>query len=173
MHAVLAVIELRRGDLAAAASTSPPVPPPARSSRTSTRAPKPPWPWHKITEARDGPAAALGHLRQLCADLQDRPGLLVADLALAPWLARTARAAGDGGLAASAASAAQALADDHPGFPALAAAAAHSRGLASRDPARLAQAATQHPDSWARASPPKTSASCTLARATGIRPSVT
>jgi hypothetical protein len=173
VHAVLAVIELRRGDLAAAASTSPPVPPPARSSRTSTRAPKPPWPRHKITEARDGPAAALGHLRQLCADLQDRPGLLVGDLALAPWLARTALAAGDGGLAASAASAAQALADDHPGFPALAAAAAHSRGLASRDPARLAQAATQHPDSWARASPPKTSASCTLARATGIRPSVT
>ncbi|MGC2004962.1 helix-turn-helix transcriptional regulator, partial [Trebonia sp.] len=36
--------------------------------------------------------------------------------------------------------------------PALAAAAAHSGGLAGRDPARLAEAATQHPDPWARAS---------------------
>ena len=106
----------------------------------------------QITEARDGPAAALGHLRQLCADLEARPGLLLGDPALAAWLARTALAAGDGELAASAARAAQALADDHPGFPALAAAAAHSRGLACRDPARLAQAATQHPDPWARAS---------------------
>ena len=42
--------------------------------------------------------------------------------------------------------------DAHPGFPALAAAAAHSRGLALRDPACLAEAATQHPDPWARAS---------------------
>jgi DNA-binding NarL/FixJ family response regulator len=33
-----------------------------------------------------------------------------------------------------------------------AAAAAHSRGLVRRDPGRLAQAATQHPDPWARAS---------------------
>ena len=151
-HAVLAVIELRRGDLAAAAQhlTSRPAAGPqfadlyARAETTMAEA--------QITEARDGPAAALGHLRQLCADLEARPGLLVGDPALAPWLARTALAAGDGGLAASAARAAQALADDHPHFPALAAAAAHSRGLASRDPARLAQAATQHPDPWARAS---------------------
>jgi DNA-binding CsgD family transcriptional regulator len=152
VHAVLAVIELRRGDLAAADQhlTSRPAIGPqfaylyARAETTMAEA--------QITEARDGPAAALGHLRQLCADLEDRPGLLVGDPALAPWLSRTALAAGDGGLAASAARAAQALADDHPGFPALAAAAAHSRGLAARDPARLAQAATQHPDPWARAS---------------------
>ena len=151
-HAVLAVIELRRGDLAAAAKhlTSRPAAGPqfadlyARAETILAEA--------QITEARDGPAAALGHLRQLCADLEDRPGLLVGDPALAPWLARTALAAGDGGLAASAARAAQALADAHPGFPALAAAAAHSRGLASRDPALLAQAATRHPDPWARAS---------------------
>jgi DNA-binding CsgD family transcriptional regulator len=35
---------------------------------------------------------------------------------------------------------------------ALTAAAAHSRGLARRDPAGLAEAASQHPDPWARAS---------------------
>ncbi len=151
-HAVLAVIELRRGDLAAADQhlTSRPATSPhfadlyARAETTMAEA--------QITEARDGPAAALGHVRQLCANLEDRPGLLAGDPALAPWLARTALAAGDGGLAARAARAAQALADDHPQFPALAAAAAHSRGLAGRDPDRLAQAATQHSDPWARAS---------------------
>ncbi len=73
----------------------------------------------QVTEARGGPAAALGHLRQLCADLEARPGLLIGDPTLAPWVARTALAAGDGGLAACAA---QALADTHPGYPALAAA---------------------------------------------------
>jgi DNA-binding CsgD family transcriptional regulator len=64
---------------------------------------------------------------------------------------RTGRA-GDSELAARAADAAQDLADTHPGIPALAAAAAHSRGLATRDPGLLAEAATQHPDPWARAS---------------------
>jgi DNA-binding CsgD family transcriptional regulator len=151
-HTVLSVIELRRGDIAAATQhlAARPAGDPqfadlyARAETTTAQA--------QITEARDGPAAALGHLRQLCADLEARPGLLVGDPALAPWLARTALAAGDGELAASAARTAQALAAAHPQFPALAAAAAHSRGLAGRDPDRLAQAATQHPDPWARAS---------------------
>ena len=67
---------------------------------------------------------------------------------MAAWLARTALAAGDSELAARAA---QALADAHPSFPALAAAAAHSGGLACRDLARLAEAATQHSDPWVRA----------------------
>jgi DNA-binding NarL/FixJ family response regulator len=151
-HLVLAIIELRRGDLAAADQhlASRPAPGPqfadlyARAETTMAEA--------QITEARGGSAAALGHLRQLCANLEARPGLLLGDPALAPWLTRTALAAGGGGLAARAARAAQALADDHPQFPALTAAAAHSRGLVGRDPARLAQAAAQHSDPWARAS---------------------
>jgi DNA-binding CsgD family transcriptional regulator len=151
-HSVLGVIELRRGDIAAAARhiARRPVPGPqfaglyARTETTVAEA--------QIAEACDGPAAALGHLGQVRAGLPDRPGLLLGDPALAAWLARTALAAGDRELAASAARAAQALADSHPGFPALAAAAAHSRGLAHRDPAGLAEAAAQHPDPWARAS---------------------
>lgn len=78
--------------------------------------------------------------------------LLLGNPAAAAWLARAALAAGDGELAASVARTAQALADAHPGYPALAAAAVHSRGLARRDPALLARAARQHPDPWARAS---------------------
>jgi len=151
-HSVLAVIELRRGDLTAAAqhlarrpAASPQVADLyARAETTSAEA--------QLTEARDGPAAALSHLRPLCADLPARPGLLAGDPALPAWLARTALAAGDRELAARTARTAQALADAHPQFPALAAAAAHSQGLADRDQAALAAAATQHPDPWARAS---------------------
>ena len=151
-HGVLSVIELRRGDIAAAAQhlASRPATSPqfadiyARPEITLAEA--------QINEARDGPAAALGRLRQLGADLEARPGLLLGDPALAAWMARTALAAGHPELAARAARAARALADPHPEFSALAAAAAHSEGLARPDPARLAQAATQHPDPWARAS---------------------
>ncbi len=149
---MLSVIELRRGDITAAAqhiacrpATSPQFTDIyARPETTVAEA--------QVTEARDGPAAALGHLRQLCADLEARPGLLLGDPALAAWLARTALAAGDNELAARTARTAQALADAHPEFRALAAAAAHSRGVARHDPAGLAEAATQHPDPWARAS---------------------
>jgi DNA-binding CsgD family transcriptional regulator/tetratricopeptide (TPR) repeat protein len=151
-HSVLSLIELRRGDIASAAqhiACRPATTPQfadiyARPETAAADA--------QVTEARDGPAAALGHLRQLCSDLPGRPGLLLGDPALTPWLTRAALAAGDSELAARAARAAQALADPYPQFPALAAAAAHSRGLARRDPDRLAQAATQHPDPWARAS---------------------
>jgi DNA-binding CsgD family transcriptional regulator len=151
-HSVLAAIELRRGDLAAAAQqiASRPVMSPqfadlyAHPETTAAQA--------QITEARDGPAAALGQLRQLCADLHARPGLLAGDPALAAWLARTALAAGHPELAATVGRTAQALADTHPGFPSLAAAAAHSQGLIRSDAVRLSQAATQHSDPWARAS---------------------
>ena len=151
-HCVLSMIELRRGDIASAAQhiASRPAPGPhfadiyARSETAMAQA--------QITEARDGQAAALGHLRQRCADLPARPGLLLGDPAVAAWLVRTALAAGDNEFAANAARTAQGLADAHPQFPALAAASAHSRGLAHGEPASLAEAATQHPDPWARAS---------------------
>ena len=151
-HSVLSIIELRRGDIAAAArhlacrpGTSPqPADLYARAETTLAEA--------QVTEARDGPAAALGQLSQFRAALQARPGLLLGDPATAAWLARTALAADDSHLAASAARTAQNLAGAHPGFRVLAAAAAHSRGLAARDPVLLAQAAAQHPDPWAKAS---------------------
>jgi DNA-binding CsgD family transcriptional regulator len=151
-HSVLGMIELRGGDLAAAArhiasrsATSPQFADIyARPETSAAQA--------QITEARDGPSAAPGHLREICADVHARPGLLAGDPALAAWLARTALAAGDRELAARVARAAHALANANPGFPALAVAAAHCQGLVGRDPARLAQAAAQHPDPWARAS---------------------
>ncbi|HTZ25997.1 MAG TPA: AAA family ATPase [Streptosporangiaceae bacterium] len=151
-HSVLSMIELRRGDIVAAAqhlARRPAAGPQftdlyARPETTLAEA--------KIIEARDGAAAALGHISRLCADLRARPGLLIGDPALAAWLVRTAKTAGDRQLAADVSRSAESLAAGNPGFPALAAAAAHSRGLASHDPARIAEAAARHPDPWARAS---------------------
>ena len=146
------MIALRRGDIAAAAQhiacrteTMPHFPGLyARAETTLAQA--------QIGEARDGPAAAIGHIRQVCADLPVLRGLLLGEPAAAAWLVRTALAAGDDELAAVAARTAETLASGHPGYPAIAAAAAHSLGLAGQDPARLAEAAAQHPDPWAKAS---------------------
>ena len=161
-HCVLSLIELRRGDIAAAARHLARRPGPGPGSdrgagpgpqfadlyaRTETTLAE-----TQLTEARDGPAAVLGRLRQLGADLAARRGLLAADPTAAAWLTRTALAAGDRELAARVSRIAQDLADTNPRFPVLAVAAAHSRGLTRQDPAALAQAATQHPDPWARAS---------------------
>jgi DNA-binding CsgD family transcriptional regulator len=151
-RSVLAVIALRRGDIAAAVGHTAwrPVSMPhfpaiyARIECTVAEA--------QISEARSGPAAAVGHLRQVLANLPAHRGLLLGDPAVAAWVVRTALAAGDDELALSAASTAEALACDNQGFPALTAAAAHSLGLARQDLDRLAQAASEHPDPWARAS---------------------
>ena len=151
-HCVLAVIALRRGDIAAAAQHIAGLPAPiphfpglyARTETTLAQA--------QITEARDGPAAAISHIRQAGAGLPACQGLLSGDPALAAWLVRTSLAAHDQPLANQVTGTAVALANANPGFPALAAAAAHSQGLATRDTELLAEAAAQHPDPWARAS---------------------
>ena len=147
---ILGLVALRRGDLAAAAGhiAARTVAMPhfaglyARTETTLAQA--------QISQARDG--LAVGHIRQICADLAASPGLLLGDPAAAAWLVRAALADGDTKLAAIVARAAVALAAANSGYPALAAAAAHSHGLAVQDPARLAEAAATHPDPWAQAS---------------------
>lgn len=151
-HGLLALIALRRGDLATAArhlaSCRAPVPPLvsayARSVASMTQA--------KVAEAREGPAAAIRHIRTVCADLPHRPGVLLGEPGIPAWLVRTALAAGDQGLAADVVRAATALARNNPDVPAVTAAAAHSLGLRSDDPAQLADAVAQHTDLWAQAS---------------------
>jgi DNA-binding CsgD family transcriptional regulator/tetratricopeptide (TPR) repeat protein len=149
---VLGLIALRRGDTAAASLhvVGDSVPGPhsaeiyARAEVAVAGA--------AVSEVRDGPAVALGLVRRLCADLDAHPGLLLGDPALAPWLTRTALAAGHDELAAGVARAAAALASANHGYPTLDAAAAHSLGLAQQDAACLASAAERHPDPWASAS---------------------
>ncbi len=151
-HCVLSMIALRRGDIAAATEHL------AGRSTTSrqfadfyarietTTAET------QITEAREGPATVSGRLSGFCDNLPAHPGILLGDPAFAAWLVRAALAAGEKDLATSVTRAAQDLADAHPAFPVLAAAAAHSQGLVDRDPDRLAEAATRQPDPWAKAS---------------------
>ena len=151
-HHVLGLIALRRGDIAAAAHhiacQTEAAPPYASSySRAATALVQ-----AQISEARDDTTAAAGHIRRACADLISHRGLLLQVPATAAWLVRTALAVGDTQLAAVVVRAAETLAADNPGYPAIAAIAAHSLGLATQDPARLAEAAAQHPDPWAKAS---------------------
>jgi DNA-binding NarL/FixJ family response regulator len=149
---VLAVIALRCGDVAAAARHLADLPAPtshfpglhARTQATLAQA--------QMTEARDGPDAAISHIRRAGTGMPACQGLLSGGPALAAWLVRAALAAGDQPLASQVASTAVALATANPEFSALAAAAAHSQGLATRDAGLLAEAAAQHPDPWARAS---------------------
>ena len=146
------MIALRRGGIAAAAQHIADLPAriqhfPALYARTETTLAR-----AQIIEARDGPAAAISHIRQAGSGLPAHQGLLAGDPALTAWLVRTSLAAGDQSLANRVTSTAVALADANPGFLAPAAAAAHSQGLSTCDTELLAKAAAQHPDPWARAS---------------------
>ena len=108
-HSVLSMIELRRGDIAAATQHIACRPAGSAQFADIYARPETIAAEAQIAEAREGPAAVLSLLRQLRADLEARPGLLLGDPALAAWLARTALAAGDSELAASVARSAQAL----------------------------------------------------------------
>lgn len=106
----------------------------------------------RITEAGEGRANSMSRIRQACGDPRSRPGLLLADPGVSPWLTRTILAAGDTGLAREVAATAAAIAEANPGHRAVGAAAAHSLGLVNQDPALLAEAAVHHADPWAQAS---------------------
>jgi DNA-binding CsgD family transcriptional regulator len=151
-ESVLAMIALRRGDLAAATE---------HMARRAARMP------HfaaafartdctvgaaQIAEARDGPAAVLSQVREICAVLPARRGMLLGNPTAPAWLVRTALEAGDHGLAGQAAQLTRVLASENPGCRPVVVAAAHSLGLLEQDAARLAHAAAQHDDPWARAS---------------------
>lgn len=151
-HGLLAAIKLRQGDIAAAAGHVAARPAADPQLADLYAYPEAATAQVRVIEARDGAVAALEYLRQLCAGLPSRSGFLARDPALPAWLARAALAAGDTELAARVAEASHALAQAHPGHPALAAAAAHCQGIARHDPACLSKAASRHPDPWARAS---------------------
>jgi DNA-binding CsgD family transcriptional regulator len=151
-HCVLAVIALRRGDITAAAQHIADTPARighfpdlyARTEATLAQA--------QITEAHNGPVAAINLIRNAGTALPACQRLLSSDPAFPAWLVRTSLAAADQPLASQVTDTVVILANTNPAFPALAAAAAHSQGLANRDAGLLAKAAAQYPDPWARAS---------------------
>jgi DNA-binding CsgD family transcriptional regulator/tetratricopeptide (TPR) repeat protein len=151
-RSLLALINLRRGDIAAAAAHLARQTPGGPQLAGIYASPDSLAVQAYVTEAANGPAAVQDQVRRLSEDLSSRPGLLLGDPAMAAWLTRTALAAGDPDSAARVAGAAADLTEASPRWPALAAAAVHCSGLTGRDPARLAETAAGHSDPWARAS---------------------
>jgi DNA-binding CsgD family transcriptional regulator len=106
----------------------------------------------RVRAASEGPDAVAGQVQGLCASLPALRRMLLGDPALATWLVRTALAVGDHLTARRAADEAGNLASRGAGYPALAAAAAHARGMLAQDTECLERALAQHQDLWARAS---------------------
>lgn len=95
-------------------------------------------------------------LEKAMALLADHPdlvssGLFAEEPRAAGWFVRRALEAGDDGLAKTVVDRVERLAGEHPGFPAVAAAAVHARGLLDGDARSLELAARDHRDPWARA----------------------
>jgi DNA-binding CsgD family transcriptional regulator len=151
-RSLLAVIELRRGDVDEAARHIACRPVAGLQFADMYARPESALAEAQIAEARDGQVAALAGLGDFCSGVAGRPGPLLADPALAPWLARAALAIGDEKLAADTACTSATVAAAYPEYLALSAAAAHAQGLVHSDPAALARAVADHTDPWARAS---------------------
>jgi DNA-binding NarL/FixJ family response regulator len=136
-RAVLTEVALRRGDLRTAERYADPGPSLSGG-------------W--LREVRDGPEAAVEHLAPVYDVLPEHPGLLAGDPTAAARLVRVSLAAGDRARAGVTVAAAEGLARDNPGYPALTGSALHARALLDRDPEPLVAAVSLTPDGWARAS---------------------
>jgi ATP/maltotriose-dependent transcriptional regulator MalT len=110
------------------------------------------WAQALLAEARDGPDRALEVLRVPYTDPGERRWLLMAEPDCAPWLTRTALAAGDRSGAETVVETAEALAHANPGIPTLAPVAAHAGGILRSDRTALSHAAVTHVGPWSRAS---------------------
>ncbi|GAA4558916.1 helix-turn-helix transcriptional regulator [Planotetraspora kaengkrachanensis] len=108
------------------------------------------WAVGLFAEATGGPQAAKETLKS--ADAQRRRWLLVVEPPSAAWMTRIALMTGDPEWAEEIVLAAERLKLDNPGFPVLAAAADHARGLVDGDSAKLSRAAASFRDPWSRAS---------------------
>ncbi|MGZ4530968.1 MAG: helix-turn-helix transcriptional regulator [Mycobacteriaceae bacterium] len=105
-----------------------------------------------VAEAQDGPAAALGAARELCATLRQRPRLLVDEVVTAAWLTRLASAAGDEAMAAEIVDQIERLAAASQHASAMVAAHSHAKALLDRDADGLERAAAIQTEPWAGAS---------------------
>jgi DNA-binding CsgD family transcriptional regulator len=149
---LLGVIALRRGDLASASQGLDQVSPRLADAGASPAGVLCHLLAAQVADARDGPNAAM----TIAADVYDLVRQvrwpLIHDPSVAPWLVRTALAAGEDTRAAQVGSAAAELGRVNPGFPAVTAACAHAQGLLGNDTGLLERAARTQPDAWAAAS---------------------
>ncbi|GAA4632461.1 hypothetical protein GCM10023196_066010 [Actinoallomurus vinaceus] len=150
---VLATVALRRGDLETAAAYADR----CRSHDVPGLDAMSAWWWAGwgpalVAEAQGGPERAIDILRTPYTDPAERCCLLMVEADAAAWLTRTALAIGDHTGAEAVTATAERLARDNPGFPTLAASAAHAHGLFHENAAALAHAAADHVSAWSRAS---------------------
>ncbi len=146
--ATLGQVAVLRGDLYRA----------ARYAERYLREPTPPhhrlgpatheWTVAHLTDA----SGAMRTLNDLYESLPARPILLLDEPHAAAWLTRVALAAGDQRRAETVVYAAEQLATNNTEHPAIAAAAAHARGLLSHDVTALERAAAGYRHPWASAS---------------------
>ncbi len=106
----------------------------------------------QLAEARQDAEGTTALVASLYSELTRRRSVLLDDLTASGWLVRFALARGDQEHAEAVSAVASDLAASNPGFAAVAAAAAHARGLLDRDADALDRAAAGSPDPWARAS---------------------
>ncbi|WP_214110966.1 helix-turn-helix transcriptional regulator [Acrocarpospora catenulata] len=144
---VLATVALRRGDLRRAARHAAELPADTREGRLRRALLT-----AQVVEAREGPLRAIALLADLPENSWQDDRLLTLEPPVTAWLVRLALAVHDRAAAESVVATAEALAHANPGFPALASAAAHARGLLDNDRDALALAAERAEDVWARAS---------------------
>jgi DNA-binding CsgD family transcriptional regulator len=105
-----------------------------------------------VTEAQDGPRAALAAARELGETLRERPRLLLDEVVAAAWLTRLARTAGDETLAAEIVDQIARLASTGHDAAATVAARSHATALLDRDADGLERAAAIQTEPWAAAS---------------------
>ncbi|MCO5974084.1 helix-turn-helix transcriptional regulator [Actinoallomurus soli] len=125
----------------------------------------------QIAMARDGAGAVARAFAELCEQVPEHSWALVSDPTAAAWLVRTALALDDRLRAESVVGAAERLARENPGFPTVAAAAEHARGLLDGDECALDRASADHADPWARASAAEDLGALAASRGTGSRQS--
>jgi DNA-binding CsgD family transcriptional regulator len=110
------------------------------------------WAEAMVAEARGGPERAMEVFDAESAEDWLRGWHLLLEPNLAPWVTRTALAAGDRARAELVVGVSERLARDNPEYPALTAAAAHAGGIVHGDATALAYARAHTRDPWGRAS---------------------
>jgi DNA-binding CsgD family transcriptional regulator len=147
---VLAVVSVRRGDVASAVR---------HIDRAHSGAPGMMygaawgrWATAMVAEAQGDPERAMDVLRIAYTDMREQRWTLIVEPIAAAWMTRLALANAERRYAQEVVDTAEHLARNNPDFPVLAAAAAHARGVLHRDSTALARAAADHPDPWGRAS---------------------
>jgi DNA-binding CsgD family transcriptional regulator len=110
------------------------------------------WTEGRLIDAVDGPTRAAEQIGDLYRDATAQKRLIIEEPSSAAWLVRAAVSAGLTDRAELVAEAAVRCATNNPGYPSVAATAAHARGVLTGDPEDLQTASSTHVHPYPRAS---------------------